>query len=80
VALKICQLRIKKRYDRVKQRPDQKVFLKGWLNRDNDLIKKVNSMAGVTVLSEIEEFDIEPDLDDISAEDLEIIYDLDEDR
>jgi lysozyme family protein len=80
VALKICQLRIKKRYDRVKQRPDQKVFLKGWLNRDNDLIRKVNSMAGVTILSEIEELNIEPDIDDISEEDLEFIYDLDEDR
>ncbi len=87
VALKICQLRIKKRHHRVKQRPDQKVFLKGWLNRDNDLIRKVKSLAGMSVLSDVEELDIdelnieEPDVHDIvSDEDLEIIYDLDEDN
>lgn len=64
IALKICNLRIKKRYDRVKQAPSQKVFLQGWLNRDKDLINKVKSLAGLATqfdfedLSEIdEEFD-----------------------
>jgi len=84
LALKLCQLRIKKRYNRIKQRPDQKVFLKGWLNRDNDLIKKVKSMAGITSMSENEltELDVEePDISDIIDEkDLEIIYELDEDK
>jgi lysozyme family protein len=64
IALTICNLRIKKRYDRVKQAPSQKVFLQGWLNRDKDLINKVKSLAGLATkfdfedLSEIdEEFD-----------------------
>jgi lysozyme family protein len=58
VALNICKLRIAKRYARVKQRADQKVFLKGWLNRDNDLIKKVKSMVGLLSVLE-DEYDIE---------------------
>ena len=78
VALKVCQLRIKKRYDRVKQRPDQKVFLTGWLNRDRDLINKVKSMAGISAMS-IEE-ETEPDVTDfITEEDLKLIDEFDED-
>ncbi len=37
VASTICDERIAFRYERVKQRPDQKKFLQGWLNRDNAL-------------------------------------------
>ena len=78
VALKVCQLRIKKRYDRVKQRPDQKVFLDGWLNRDRDLINKVKSMAGISAMS-IEE-EAEPDVTDfVTEEDLKLIDGFDED-
>jgi lysozyme family protein len=55
VALTICNLRIKKRYDRVKEAPSQKVFLQGWLNRDRDLINKVKSLAGLTFKLDDEE-------------------------
>ena len=58
IALNICKLRIAKRYARVKQRADQKIFLKGWLNRDNDLIRKVKSMVGLLSVLE-DEFDPE---------------------
>ncbi len=63
VALNICRLRIAKRYDRIRERPDQKVFLKGWLNRDNDLIKKVKSMGGMSVQSfeDDDELDFDPE-------------------
>ncbi len=49
VALEICKLRKIWRNFRVKQNPSQKVFLKGWLNRDNDLINEVNKLTGVQV-------------------------------
>ncbi len=63
VALNICKLRIAKRYDRIRERPDQKVFLKGWLNRDNDLMRKVKSMGGMSVRSfeEDDELDFDPE-------------------
>ncbi len=63
VALNICKLRIVKRYDRIRERPDQKVFLKGWLNRDNDLMRKVKSMGGMSVKSfeEDDELDFDPE-------------------
>lgn len=61
VALKICKLRIAKRYARVKEEESQKKFLKGWLNRDNDLIKEVNKMIGANIMA----FDDEIELDDI---------------
>lgn len=51
IAINICKLRIAKRYSRIKQRPDQIVFLKGWLNRDNALLRKVKSLGGVETLS-----------------------------
>lgn len=66
VALNICNLRIAKRYARVRQRSDQKRFLRGWLNRDNDLIKTVRSMAGIQKLDfEEEDFQYEFDSDEI---------------
>lgn len=43
LALKVVQCRIKYRHQRVKDRPSQKAFLEGWLNRDNDLKKLVES-------------------------------------
>ena len=62
----------------MKQRPDQKVFLTGWLNRDRDLINKVKSMAGISAMS-IEE-ETEPDVTDfITEEDLKLIDEFDED-
>lgn len=67
VALNVCKLRIAKRYARVKKAPSQVVFLKGWLNRDNDLIKKVKSMAGITSMS-VEEFSYEFDSDEVMNE------------
>lgn len=65
VALNICKLRIAKRHARVKQRPDQKRFLRGWLNRDNDLMKTVKSMVGLASLS-IDENSYEFDVDEIN--------------
>ena len=66
IALNICNLRIAKRYARVRQRSDQKRFLKGWLNRDNDLIKAVKSMSGVQKLDFGEDdFQYEFDSDEI---------------
>ena len=89
IALTICNLRIKKRHDRVKQNPTQKVFLKGWLNRDRDLIRKVKSLAGLATgfdfedLSEINE-DFDQDvLDEIENFDEDIIHQIekyDEDK
>ena len=67
VAINICKLRIAKRYARVKQKPSQTVFLKGWLNRDNDLLKKVKSLAGVSSLA-VDEFSNEFDDEQIQEE------------
>jgi len=36
-AFRIIEGRINYRYQRVRQNPSQRVFLQGWLNRDNDL-------------------------------------------
>jgi hypothetical protein len=59
-------MRIAKRYARVSERKDQAVFLRGWLNRDNALIVKVKSLAGLTPLS-LEEFSYDFDEDEIMS-------------
>lgn len=83
VALDICKMRIAKRYDRVGKRKDQVVFLRGWLNRDNDLIRKVKSLAGLTPLS-LEEFSYDFDEDEIvnlySEQELEELEAFDEEH
>ena len=63
VALEICKLRKIWRNYRVKQNPSQKVFLKGWLNRDNDLINEVNKLLGASIFEFNEEV-----LDNINSE------------
>jgi lysozyme family protein len=65
LAINICKLRIAKRYERIKERPDQKVFLKGWLNRDNALLRKVQSMGGMSVQSFEENDDLDFDPEEI---------------
>jgi peptidoglycan hydrolase-like protein with peptidoglycan-binding domain len=40
-----CQSRIDYRYRRVGQNPSQRVFLAGWLNRDNDLSRYISNLA-----------------------------------
>lgn len=51
VAREIVRLRIAHRHYRVQQTPAQRVFLKGWLNRDHDLLKAVDRLAGVSGLA-----------------------------
>lgn len=63
VALEICKLRKIWRNYRVKQNPSQKVFLKGWLNRDNDLINEVNKLLGASIYEFNEEV-----LDNVNSE------------
>lgn len=63
VALEICKLRKIWRNYRVKQNPSQKVFLKGWLNRDNDLINEVNKLLGASIFEFNEEV-----LDNVNSE------------
>ena len=63
VALEICKLRKIWRNYRVKQNPSQKFFLKGWLNRDNDLINEVNKLLGASIFEFIEEV-----LDNVNSE------------
>jgi lysozyme family protein len=78
VALNICRLRIAKRYDRVKKKPSQVVFLKGWLNRDNSLIKKVKSLAGVTAQA-VDDFSYDFDVDEIdNMFDKELLDEIDQ--
>lgn len=83
VALTICKLRIAKRYARVKERADQVVFLRGWLNRDNALIAKVKSMAGIKSMS-VDDFSYDFDEEEIIAsytdEELHEVDKYDEDR
>jgi lysozyme family protein len=78
VALNICRLRIAKRYDRVKKKPSQVVFLKGWLNRDNSLIKKVKSLAGVSAQA-VDDLSYDFDVDEIeNMFDKELLDEIDQ--
>lgn len=61
VALNICNLRIAKRYARVGKRSDQRRFLRGWLNRDNALIREIKKMNGVVNLSDDFTYDFDSD-------------------
>lgn len=44
-AKRYCQARIDYRYRRITQNASQRVFLTGWLNRDNDLLKYISGMG-----------------------------------
>lgn len=45
LAVKLCNVRIQRRYEIVAKNPSQRVFLQGWLNRDNDLKKYVQNLT-----------------------------------
>jgi len=47
-AQRYCQGRIDYRYQRVKANPSQEIFLAGWLRRDQDLLRYVNELGGLT--------------------------------
>jgi len=44
-AYKLVKARIAYRYQRVTEQPDQRVFLQGWLNRDQDLLRYIHNEA-----------------------------------
>ncbi|MBD2464313.1 hypothetical protein H6G89_25240 [Oscillatoria sp. FACHB-1407] len=44
-ARRYCQARIDYRYRRVSQDNSQRVFLNGWLNRDNDLLRYISNIS-----------------------------------
>ncbi|MCU0567159.1 MAG: hypothetical protein MUF49_11245 [Oculatellaceae cyanobacterium Prado106] len=43
-AKRYCQARIDYRHQRVRENSSQKVFLQGWLNRDNDLMSYISNL------------------------------------
>ncbi|MBD1913829.1 MULTISPECIES: glycosyl hydrolase 108 family protein [unclassified Leptolyngbya] len=45
LGLRYPQLRIDYRYRRVNRDPSQRVFLQGWLNRDNDLMRYIQQLS-----------------------------------
>ena len=77
IALQICKLRIAKRYERVKDEESQRKFLKGWLNRDNDLANEVKKMIGMNIMDL--DSDISEDLQDekFDPESLKLIESFD---
>ncbi len=55
-AKRYCQSRIDYRYRRIEANSSQKIFLEGWLKRDNDLLNYVKELGGeIESVSEIEE-------------------------
>lgn len=79
IALQICRLRFAKRYTRVKEDERQRKFLRGWLNRDNDLAKEVRKMIGANIMSDEDDDYIDPDLIDetLDAETLKMLESFD---
>ena len=80
IALKICKLRVAKRYERVKEDESQRKFLKGWLNRDNDLANEVKKMIGMNIMDlEYQDNNVNDDLKDetFNAELLNLIDSFD---
>jgi len=81
IAINICKLRVAKRHARVRQRPDQVVFLRGWLNRDNALLRKVKSLGGIAAMS-VEpgyDFDVDEILNEIDSDVVDESCSYDED-
>ncbi len=72
IALKICQMRITKRHERVKEDKSQSVFLKGWLNRDRALIKEVKEMIGANIM-ELDDEEEDEIIPEFNFEDLKIL-------
>lgn len=75
IALDICRLRIAWRHQRVRLNSSQKVFLRGWLNRDNDLIKTISNIKSFNSLSDDDLIDIIIDYDNEDNEVIEASYD-----
>ena len=81
IALDICNQRITWRYHRADVNKSQKVFLRGWLNRDNDLIKTITNIDSIEILSEDDLIGIvlndnveilsDENLDDIAIEEID---------
>jgi lysozyme family protein len=69
IALSICNMRKAWRAYRAEKSPKQKVFLKGWLNRDNDLIDKVKEMQKLNILSIENEVNLHEDPEEEFLED-----------
>ena len=72
IALDICKLRIAWRYQRVRINTSQKVFLRGWLNRDNDLIKTISNIKPFTAMNDEDLIDI---IIDYAIDNIEVIED-----
>jgi len=72
IALDICKLRIAWRHQRVRINTSQKVFLRGWLNRDNDLIKTISNIKPFTSMNDEDLIDI---IIDYAIDDNEVIED-----
>lgn len=63
-AKRYCQSRMDYRHQRVEANSSQKIFLEGWLKRDNDLLNYVKELGGeiekVSEIEEVEEEEIAP--------------------